>query len=122
MTDMGINATILVVSRTPPPETIKAMEAKWAEPVDQTSWWPEGVWGLEVNEGETVYSVETELQRYFSPGYERGWWPLLKEWIVGAQAACPDGRVYYGGDSEVVTEVTPELLAELDEAWKATGK
>lgn len=120
---MGIDATILVVSRTPPPETLKAREAKWAVPADCSTWaYDGGVWGLEVNEGETVYSVDTELQRYFSPGYERGWWPLLRGWIVGAQAACPNGRVYYGGDSEHAEEVTPELLAELDEAWKATGR
>jgi hypothetical protein len=53
-------------------------------------------------------------QRYYGPGYERGDWPGIYGAIRLMQAAFPDRKVFYGGDSsDVGEECTEEFLAAM---------
>ena len=115
---MGIDAEIWIVA--PEPASDELMAALRAVPhVFKV---------FAVNDGYPVrrgsVATVTSLLRYFGPGYERGWWPHLREMIVDAELAAsfllPDATVYYGGDcGDATAEVTPELLAELDALWAA---
>lgn len=54
------------------------------------------------------------MARYYGPGYERGDWPSIYGAIRVLQAAFPEAKVYYGGDStDDGLECTEELLAEV---------
>lgn len=56
--------------------------------------------------------------RYYGPGYERGWWPTIYNHIRLLQAAFPDGQVFYGSDVMDVGEpVTPEFLENIWDHW-----
>lgn len=117
---MGIDATILVATtRAETPDGIKFDDTPDDYYVEarELEWYWGGVHGLKVNEGERVLSLDTDLSRYFHEDYPRGDWPFLRGLITKAQEAFPDGRVYYGGDGEFVTEATPEFLAETDAQW-----
>ena len=53
--------------------------------------------------------------RYYSPGYERGNWPIIASVAEWLQRRFPDGEVWYGGDSSGVEfqQMTPSYLNEV---------
>ena len=54
------------------------------------------------------------MSRYYGPGYERGPWPDIYGAIRTLQAAFPEAKVFYGGDtSDDGIECTGEYLAEI---------
>lgn len=55
------------------------------------------------------------LHRYYGPGYERGPWPVIHNYIVTLRAALPGCTVHYGGDSDWGNspEATDDYLAEI---------
>lgn len=58
-------------------------------------------------------TVDT-MARYYGPGYERGPWPDIYGAIRTLQAAFPEAKVFYGGDtSDDGIECTDEYLAEI---------
>ena len=69
-------------------------------------------------EGETGWTrprvVANITPRFYGEGYERGDWPAIYGAIRLLQAAFPQARVFYGGDTDDnAEEVTPRRLAEL---------
>jgi hypothetical protein len=58
------------------------------------------------------------LNRYYGPGYERGYWPVIYGMIRAMQAAFPRCTVYYGGDaSDDGDEVTDASMAAIWNHW-----
>jgi hypothetical protein len=58
--------------------------------------------------------VVDTMARYYGPGYERGPWPDIYGGIRVLQAAFPEAKVFYGGDStDDGIECTDEYLAEI---------
>lgn len=58
------------------------------------------------------------LDRYYGPGYPRGWWPTIHNAIVCIRAALPDCEVFYGGDTtDYGTKATDDYLAEIWALW-----
>lgn len=58
------------------------------------------------------------LDRYYGPGYERGWWPNIYNGIRCIRAALPQCAVYYGGDTmDYAPEATDEWLNSIWDHW-----
>ena len=114
---MGINATVFVIL------------PKWAREGDLVlpgglkmrdihgvDYFDEGQFRDGLKPDDLVLSLDMDLERYFSVGYERGDWPWIRKQITAAQWAWGDDVVYYGGDG-YVQPVTQKLIDELDLAW-----
>ena len=57
------------------------------------------------------------LDRYYGPGYERGWWPEIYNVIMVMRSALPTCTIHYGSDSFDYHEI-PEITAQkLDVMW-----
>ena len=62
--------------------------------------------------------VANVTPRFYGEGYERGDWPSIYGAIRLLQAAFPQARVFYGGDTDDrAPEVTPQRLADLWEHY-----
>lgn len=66
----------------------------------------------ESHQGAT-HELDT-LSRFYSVGYERGYWPTICEVLMLLFASPGVGKVWYGGGcSESIPEVTPEDVLAL---------
>lgn len=58
------------------------------------------------------------LERYYGPGYERGYWPGIYAAIMAMRHAFPGRQVFYGGDTTQDAEaVTDERLDAIWQHW-----
>lgn len=56
--------------------------------------------------------------RYYSPGYERGYWPDIYAALMVLGAAFPGCTIHYGGDhDDDCLEFTPEDAADMWAHW-----
>ena len=110
---MGIDVN-LYAEADPSPEELTAVE-EFFNARSNIGYAAEAV--LTVDDEEWFSSprvtVDT-MSRYYGPGYERGPWPDIYGAIRVLQAAFPEAKVFYGGDtSDDGIECTDEYLAEI---------
>lgn len=113
---MGIDATVFVIlpKWAHEGDLVLPGSLKMRAIHDASYFEPNEIDGLV--DGDLVLSLDMDLERYFSVGYERGNWPWIRKQITAAQRAWGDDAVHYGGDG-LVQLVTPKLIDELDLAW-----
>jgi hypothetical protein len=76
----------------------------------------DGKWPVlsRINSYDLPRAELSTLSRYYGCGYERGDWPSIYGAIRLMQAALPECRIFYGGDSsEVGIECDEEFLSEI---------
>lgn len=112
---MGIDVNLYAVAHPSPVQLAAAEEFFNARSNLGDAWKGQKV--LSVNDAEWFDRPRVEvatLARYYGPGYERGYWPDIYGAIRVLQAAFPEAKVYYGGDSsDDGEECTDEFLAEI---------
>lgn len=111
---MGIDVN-LYAECEPSLERLNAAEAYLTARSDIGDAWGGDTQILVIDDAEWLdrprVAVQT-LARYYGPGYERGDWPRIYGAIRILQAAFPEARVFYGGDSsDDGQECTEEFLA-----------
>lgn len=58
------------------------------------------------------------MDRYYGPGYERGYWPSIYSEILALRTALPGCSVHYGSDtSDDADEIDDAELARIWEHW-----
>jgi hypothetical protein len=70
--------------------------------------------------GDPELIIFDTLDRYYGPGYERGWWPSIYNDIVVTREALPMCTIHYGSDSlsyDDIPPVTEEFLSNLWRYW-----
>ena len=61
--------------------------------------------------------VYHSLDRYYGPGYERGWWPEIYNVIVVMRSALPNCTIHYGSDSDDYQDIEETTEEDLDQMW-----
>lgn len=114
---MGVDVNLYAIGAVTDEELAEA-ERFVAERMEGSPDWGEA-W-LERSEGEPSRIDFATLSRYYGPGYERGFWPRIHNYIMAFRAAL-DGKavVHYGPDSDwpEAPEADDERMADLWAHW-----
>ena len=117
---MGVDVTLYAVGE-PTDDELAEAEAFIRErcQLDQQGWTGTGTVLKRDGYNPKMINFYT-LDRWYGPGYERGWWPEIYNNIVVLRAALPGCVVHYGSDSyeaEEIPPVTDEYLQEIWDHW-----
>lgn len=134
---MGVDAEILVkMTQRPTDEELVALAEALHDQVDGIIEFSDAppakllsrVGGEDRPEGERMdyetgahFRVQC-LNRYYGPGYERGYWPTIGAVLEFFMRRLPGAVVFYGGDScDTLPPLTREGLDALWDYWACHG-
>lgn len=70
---------------------------------------------------EATHEVDQGF-RYYSPGYERGPWPLIASVLMSLLATPGVRQVWYGSDCNRADPITPDRVVEITEYYMLNGR